>query len=50
MVTGFLVPPAAQPGAYQVTALLYDPVTLAPIATSAGAAELLLATIQVVAP
>jgi 4-amino-4-deoxy-L-arabinose transferase-like glycosyltransferase len=50
MVTGFLVPPAAQPGAYQVTALLYDPVTLAPIATDAGAGELLVATIQVVAP
>jgi hypothetical protein len=44
------MPPTAQPGAYQLTALLYDPVTLAPIATNAGVAELLLATIQVVAP
>jgi hypothetical protein len=50
MTTAFLMPPTAQPGAYQLTALLYDPVTLAPIATNAGVAELLLATIQVVAP
>ncbi len=34
---GLLVPPGAAPGAYTLAALLYDPATLAPLPTTAGA-------------
>jgi hypothetical protein len=44
---GLLVPPTAAPGAYTLVALLYDPVDLAPIPTTAGAELAPLATVAV---